>query len=182
MGVTVAAVEEIRMKKVAIAGANGFIGKALQEDFRHTVILHRDDTVEMLREKLIDVDMVINLAGAPIVKRWSEDYKKILVQSRIETTAKLVEAMDGSDVAYFISASAIGIYPNDTRCDERCDMFGEDSHGSSGIIGDCPGDHMIESRPQRIDIGTTVQFFFGPGLFRTQAPPHNQGPRFRCDR
>jgi uncharacterized protein (TIGR01777 family) len=126
VGLTVAVVEEIRMKKVAIAGANGFIGKALQEDFRHTVILHRDDTVEMLREKLIDVDMVINLAGAPIVKRWSEDYKKTLVQSRIETTAKLVEAMDGSDVAYFISASAIGIYPNDAKCDERCDMFGED--------------------------------------------------------
>lgn len=111
---------------VALTGANGFIGRQLQQAFDRVVVLHRDDSVDTLLKKLEGVDTVVNLAGAPIVKRWSKSYKRVLYESRIATTRKVVEAIDRSDVRYFISASAIGIYPNDRACDESCDTYGDD--------------------------------------------------------
>ncbi len=111
---------------IAITGANGFVGKHLQNTFSHVVVLHRDDSVAVLLDKLKGVDVVINLAGAPIVKRWSESYKRVLYESRIETTCKLVEAVNQSEVKYFISTSAIGIYPNDKACDEYTTEYADD--------------------------------------------------------
>lgn len=106
--------------KIALNGASGFVGTALQEMFKECVVLDRHDDDEMLLHKLKDVDVVINLAGAPIIKRWSDPYKRILVRSRIDTTRQLVDAVNKSNVKHFISTSAIGIYPNDTSCDESC--------------------------------------------------------------
>ena len=114
------------MKHIAITGANGFVGKHLQNAFSHAVVLHRDDSVATLVDKLKGVDVVINLAGAPIVKRWSESYKRVLYESRIDTTSKLVEAVNQSEVKYFISTSAIGIYPNAKRCDESSEEYADD--------------------------------------------------------
>ena len=107
-------------KKIALTGASGFVGKEIQKHFANTVIILRDDSEDDIVKKLKDVDVVINLAGAPIVKRWSKAYKKVLHNSRIETTKKLVSAINRSDISYFISTSAIGIYPNDSPCDETC--------------------------------------------------------------
>jgi len=115
-----------QIKTIAISGANGFVGHALQKSLANVVVLNRDDNVEILVDKLKDVDVVINLAGAPIVKRWNEAYKKVLYSSRIENTQKLVNAIDKSDVSYFISTSAIGIYPNDVKCNESCTAYADD--------------------------------------------------------
>lgn len=104
--------------KVAITGASGFVGTALQKHFSSSVVIDRDDSHDVIVEKLKQVDIVINLAGAPIIKRWSKSYKKTLYNSRIYTTQKLVRAINKSDVKHFISASAIGIYPNHIPCDE----------------------------------------------------------------
>jgi len=111
---------------IAIAGASGFVGQTLQRSLANVVVLNRDDSVEILIDKLKDVDVVINLAGAPIVKHWNEAYKKVLFSSRIVNTQKLVNAIDKSDVSYFISTSAIGIYPNDESCDESCTEYAND--------------------------------------------------------
>jgi len=102
--------------KVALTGASGFVGTALQERFKDCVIIDRNDDVSRIIIKLEDVDVVINLAGAPIIKRWSDPYKKILLKSRIESTERLVEAINQSDVSHFISTSAIGIYPDNKKC------------------------------------------------------------------
>jgi uncharacterized protein len=112
--------------KIALNGASGFVGTALQESFENCVLLDRHDDHEMLLRKLKDVDVVINLAGAPIIKRWSDPYKKTLVRSRVETTSLLVEVVNQSDVKQFISTSAIGIYPNNTVCDESCEQRDDD--------------------------------------------------------
>ena len=110
----------MRHTKIALTGASGFVGKEIQKYFSNTVIIKRDDSEAEILKKLQDVNVVINLAGAPIVKRWSEAYKKILYSSRIETTKRVVSAINRSEVSYFISTSAIGIYPNCTPCDEKC--------------------------------------------------------------
>lgn len=115
--------------KIALTGASGFVGTALQKRFEGCVIIDRRDSVEMIIEKLKGVDVVINLAGAPIIKRWSDPYKKVLMESRIESTEHLVEAINQSDIAHFISTSAVGIYPNNKPCDEQCSEIADDFLG-----------------------------------------------------
>lgn len=111
--------------RIALTGASGFVGKALQKTFSDFTVIDRDDDIPTLLEKLNNIDVVINLAGAPILKRWSENYKKILIHSRVAYTRKLVKAINLSKVPYFISTSAIGIYPNNKRCDESCTQQSE---------------------------------------------------------
>ena len=119
--------------KIALTGASGFVGTALQKHFKDCVIIDRKDDEPAIVKKLHDVDVVINLAGAPIIKRWSDPYKKILLNSRIKSTEQLVNALNKSNVSHFISTSAIGIYPDGKRCDESCteianDFLGELAH------------------------------------------------------
>lgn len=111
--------------KVALSGASGFVANELKKIYPNNISINRNDTTVEIKEKLQDVDVVINLAGAPIIKRWSEKYKKVLYSSRIDTTKKLVEAINQSDVKHFISTSAIGIYPSNIACDEHC-SYGTD--------------------------------------------------------
>jgi hypothetical protein len=74
--------------------------------------LNSDTSVVELAELLSGIDVVINLAGAPIIARWSNKYKEHLSESRIITTRKLTEAisMMENKAKLLISASAIGIY------------------------------------------------------------------------
>mgnify|MGYP002641202011 FL=1 len=112
--------------KVAMTGANGFVGSHLKKQFPDHIIINRDDTQEQILSKLSGVDVVFNLAGAPIIKRWSESYKKLLLSSRVETTKKLVNAINDSDVKLFISTSAIGAYPDNNPYDESFEGYGND--------------------------------------------------------
>lgn len=115
--------------KVALTGASGFVGTSLQDHFKEVVYIHRNDNEGIILQKLEDVDVVINLAGAPIIKRWSDPYKKILLESRIKTTETLVRAVNRSQIKHFISTSAIGIYPDDKSCDESCTEIAGDFLG-----------------------------------------------------
>lgn len=57
-------------------------------------------------------DVIINLAGASIFSRWTESYKKLLIESRVSTTRNIVEGIPaGSDrrITLF-STSAVGYY------------------------------------------------------------------------
>jgi uncharacterized protein len=60
-------------------------------------------------------DAVIHLAGAGIAdKRWTEDYKKTILESREISTKNLVKAIEsaGQKPGLFISSSAVGFYGN----------------------------------------------------------------------
>lgn len=61
-----------------------------------------------------DVDAIIHLAGASISKRWTEAYKKEIIDSRVQSTVTLYTLLKNkiNNVHHFISASAIGIYPD----------------------------------------------------------------------
>jgi len=119
---------------IFITGGTGFIGSALTKsllDTGHAVkILTRrtpgegqthgslsyvqgDSTREgEWMKKVADSDVVINLAGASIFKRWTEKYKKTLLDSRIATTLNLAKALYDreKDELLFISTSAVGYY------------------------------------------------------------------------
>ncbi len=119
----------------AISGASGFIGRSLavrlkQED--HSVrILERAHFQRENRNILLDridgCDMVINLAGAPVSKKWTPDWKEEILSSRVEPTRMIVEAIESAShkPSLFISASAIGIYSSEgTHTEESSEFSG----------------------------------------------------------
>lgn len=106
--------------KIAISGATGFVGRHLTayllKKGHEVVPLGRADFAEEVRDRLAylvaECDAVINLAGAPIDRRWSRKYKEELVASRVETTRRLVDAVNRSEkTRTFVSTSAVGCYP-----------------------------------------------------------------------
>ena len=106
---------------IAICGANGFIGSRLAEAFGKrgdTVVplgraLFSDRQRSRLEQLIRPCEVVVNVAGAPIDKRWTTAYKQTLYASRVGVTRRLVEAINSSGATrLFISASAVGIYPH----------------------------------------------------------------------
>ena len=120
--------------KVFITGGTGFIGTCLAKDFlkkghsvtatgtrsRQTVIDHpafgyvaADNSLPgEWQQSVEDADVVINLAGKSIFKRWSKSYKKQIRDSRILTTRHLVAALSQDRPVVLFSASAVGYYGN----------------------------------------------------------------------
>jgi uncharacterized protein len=119
--------------QVAVSGGTGFIGSGLipyliTNGCRVTTIArsrtspfpthpHLDyisaDTTRVgpWQEAVAKADVVINLAGVSIFKRWSAAYKKTILDSRILTTRHIVAAMDRQHrPVTLISTSAAGFY------------------------------------------------------------------------
>lgn len=118
--------------KIAITGASGFIGKKLCDFFQrdnHTpVALSRSmlASPEGLISTLEGTDIVINLAGASISKRWTSKYKQEIMDSRVLTTRRLVTALNqmAAPPSLCISVSAVGIYPDSGVHGESSPMRG----------------------------------------------------------
>jgi uncharacterized protein (TIGR01777 family) len=134
--------------KILIAGATGLVGKALVE-----LCHNKGYSVNYLttsKEKIVnkenykgyywnpkkgeidtncfnEIDVIVNLAGATIAKRWTTSYKKEILQSRIESSRVLFEGLKktATRVRQYITASAIGVYPNSTTAiyDESYDSI-----------------------------------------------------------
>ncbi len=121
--------------KVLITGATGLIGSQLVQlcldkgyDVNYLTTskskLRQDGHVTgyywNLKSKEIDVkafddvDAIINLAGAPIAKRWTKAYKQDILQSRIDALTLLLDTIKthNIEIKHLISASAIGYYPD----------------------------------------------------------------------
>jgi len=64
------------------------------------------------QEKMTDFDVVINLSGASIFRRWTTRGKQEILNSRILTTRNIVEAIKRrrGNVRQFISVSGVGVY------------------------------------------------------------------------
>ena len=115
------------MKTIAITGASGFVGTSLTKyfsDLGYKIIpISREilNDKQKLEDTLNSTQIVINLAGANIINRWSESYKKLLYSSRIDTTSKIVNAINSAQnkPKLLISTSAVGIYDNKTTYDEN---------------------------------------------------------------
>ena len=63
---------------------------------------------------LMEVDSIINLAGANISKRWTNSYKQEIIESRLLSSALLFNAIKNNpnQVKQIVSASGTSIYPN----------------------------------------------------------------------
>ena len=122
------------METIAITGANGFVGQNLTAFFKNlgykVLPITRTDLMEpkVLENKISQSQIVINLAGANIIHRWSPEYKEELYHSRIHTTQQLVNAINEqvSPPKVLISTSAVGIYDNKKTYDETNAEFSDD--------------------------------------------------------
>lgn len=61
------------------------------------------------------VEMVVNLAGSPISQPWTTRRKQEILRSRVDSLTCLHQALqapEGRQVKYLVTASAIGLYPS----------------------------------------------------------------------
>jgi uncharacterized protein (TIGR01777 family) len=119
---------------VFITGGLGFIGRHLTDALLHqghevtvTGTRHLPDKPSNINFKYIPADttreghwqqaatkadVLVNLAGKNIFRRWGESYKRTLYDSRILTTRHLVDALAEGAATTLISTSAVGFYGN----------------------------------------------------------------------
>jgi uncharacterized protein len=113
---------------VAITGASGMIGKRLRQRLAEAGhVAHA-----IARGTAVPAcDAIVNLAGEPIVQRWTESAKKRIYDSRVEGTRRLVTALSQQSQrpSVLVCASAVGIYG--ARGDE---ILTENSTPGSGFL------------------------------------------------
>lgn len=118
---------------VAVGGASGFIGSSLLKSFRQkeytirTIDRHSFSLADAeFSSRFIDgADVVINLSGAPVAKKWTPAYKHEILSSRISTTRKIADAISlaANKPELFINGSAIGIYDSVNTHDETSTAY-----------------------------------------------------------
>lgn len=120
--------------KIKITGASGYLGNRISNFLiqkGHEVsrierkILY--GSINKLQAEIRNCDAIINLAGAPILQRWTDKNKAIILESRVKTTQNLVFAINNlvSDERpkKFVTASAIGVYKTGFLHNEKSHNF-----------------------------------------------------------
>lgn len=121
--------------KILVTGATGLIGTQLcshllskghslhilttrtpwqTDDAQTRVFQWSPQNMQIDQRALKGVDAIINLAGAKINQRWTTKNKRSILNSRIQSSKLLFDAVKQTkQKPHLINASAIGIYPSD---------------------------------------------------------------------
>ncbi len=123
-------------KKIIITGATGLIGRKLTAQLisrgDEVIIFTRDvnkaksifpkafkfvewnyQTPEQWQNEINATDAIVHLAGVNLFsKRWNDNFKKVILESRRLSTKNIVEAIKASDIkpSVLVSASGVGFY------------------------------------------------------------------------
>ncbi len=159
--------------KVLITGATGFVGKYLAKKLiargDEVLILTRslknlnsrfpypckayewDSKSTIPKEAMDSADAVVHLAGESVAgDRWTEERKKRIYDSRIDSTKALVGSLTENQKA-FVCASAIGIYGD--RGEEE---LTEDSPAADSFLANVCKDWEQEACKAREKVRTSI--------------------------
>jgi uncharacterized protein len=146
---------------VAVSGSTGFVGQALLRKLRERSCTIRmidrnafqKTDGEFLDEYIEGCDAVINLAGAPVARKWTEAWKQEILGSRVMATAKIATAINNAITKpkVFISSSAIGIY-NSTNTHTESSM----AYSGSFLAKVC---QEWENEARRTELSTRLVIF-----------------------
>lgn len=155
--------------KILIPGGSGFVGsnltKLLVNKGHEVTVMSRspkkgpgshsqvnfiaaDTTKPGLWQQVVEnFDMIINLAGVSINKRWDENHKILLRDSRILTTRNVVDAipLQNSQRVTLINASGVGYY-GFTRDEE----LSEDAPPGSDFLARLAQDWEAEAQKAKL--------------------------------
>jgi uncharacterized protein (TIGR01777 family) len=140
----------MKEKRILITGGTGLVGSTLipmiQEKGFEPVLLSRtagnkkgiktyawDPMHGHMDPAALDgVTAIIHLAGATVAKRWTPRYKQEIMDSRVLSTRLLLNTLAANphQVKTFVSASAIGIYP-----DHPDQLFAESAPPANDFLG-----------------------------------------------
>jgi uncharacterized protein (TIGR01777 family) len=128
--------------RVAVTGATGTIGREVVRLLQD----RRDEVVAVSRNPgsagmpamgwdeldLSGFDGVIHLAGEELAQRWSDDAKRRILDSRVDGTRRVVEALRAADPRprVLVSQSAEGYYPRSSQ------PVTEDAGPGSGFLSE----------------------------------------------
>ncbi|ESU32394.1 hypothetical protein G3A_11800 [Bacillus sp. 17376] len=154
--------------KIAITGGTGLVGQALSSHLiqsgHQVYILTRNSSeshsinpkyVQWLNsgdkpEKELDgIDAIVNLAGATINNRWTDEYKKKIIDSRLQATSEVKRIIEElpTKPSVLVNASAVGYYGTSLRKE-----FTEQSNKGSDFLADTV-DQWEASASQVHDMG-----------------------------
>ncbi|MGI9526050.1 MAG: TIGR01777 family oxidoreductase [Weeksellaceae bacterium] len=137
------------MKKLILSGGTGYLGKLIQDHFKkdyEIYILTRSDkksqepgihfvqwdgdSVGEWTAVLENADVVINLAGKNINTRFTEENKKAILESRIDSTQAIGKAIENCEnpPKMWLNASSVAVYKESKEYpkDELSPTNGED--------------------------------------------------------
>lgn len=120
-------------KRILIIGASGLIGEALSNglnDYEIGTFKGREiktTKIKDIADILSGFDIIINLAGRSIFTIWSKRTKQAIYDSRIDTTSRIVSAINicKEPPKHIINASAIGIYKPEVYVGEKDNNYAD---------------------------------------------------------
>lgn len=123
------------MKKILITGISGLVGRNLAEllennsyevvglsrnpdkmDNKNLKVFHWDINKQVISKEAFEgVSGIVHLTGENIGKgRWTKSKKQKIIDSRVKSTQLLFDTISKNNIEidFFVSASAVGFYPN----------------------------------------------------------------------
>lgn len=187
----------MNMKEIVlITGASGMIARELAKKLENEYSLrfltrkkkHDHEYEWDVRKKTIDesslenVSHIIHLAGANISeKRWTDERKKELISSRVDSAALLQNALKKQEIKLksFISASGINFYGTQTteKIYTEEDQPGNDFLSEVVVLWERAADHFKEHNlaERVVKIRTAVVLSEKDGALKKMIPPIQYG-------
>lgn len=176
--------------RIVLAGASGFLGRPLAGTLRsagHQVTrLVRRPAVSPDQQRWDpgspvtlpgSTDAVINLSGVGVADhRWTEEYKRQILLSRVQPTATLARAVANQRIPILLNASAVGYYGETGDAEVM-----EDSPAGEGFLADVCRQWEARTNPAELAgarvvlLRTGIVLHRGGGFLKPQLLPFKMG-------